>query len=95
MSVNNNIMYIIGRWNADAMRVEYLNKHRYWVRNITMNSLVFNDHHKPLSIGIPKNERARNHIFICKVFCKKNDRRAKYTLTNHNHWHKMEAMMNI
>ena len=89
--------YVISRWNAERLEVEYLNKNMCW-SNLSYYTLVFPNAKRANHVDIPKYERKRNQIFLCKVFATKYTklyRENKYTLTKYNHWHKLEAMMKV
>lgn len=89
--------YVISRWNSERLKVEYLNQNMCW-RNLGYHTLVFQNPKSADRVDIPKYERKRNPIFLCKVFVTRYKQRYcenKYTLTKYNYWHILEGMMNV
>jgi len=99
--------YVTGRWNDELNRVEYLgndNSGYCWVGDLKAHLTIkfeLNPRSKYLS---NLNGKRGCPIFDCKVFRVTrsappyggSQRRVNgYKLTNHNHWHKLQGLMNI
>ena len=87
--------FVIARWNEKKLRVEYLNRQREWVTNLTGNTLSFVRAQQAHCIEIPKEERKGNHIFLCKTFKTSRRNRTTLKLTKETKWHNLQDLMHI